>query len=143
VFAFDDDFALGVLCSRIHTAWAVALGGTFEDRPHYTHTTAFETFPWPDPTVAAREMVAEAGRCVVSRRQEICFQRQFGLTQLYNEVEEGAYRDLAELHITLDDAVASAYGWPTSAAHDTAVSKRLLLELNRAITEGEVVYEPF
>jgi len=30
----------------------------------------------------------------MSRRSEICVERQIGLTQLYNEVDEGAYRDL-------------------------------------------------
>jgi hypothetical protein len=51
--------------------------------------------------------------------------------------------DLYELHRELDEAVAAAYGWPASAAHDPAESNRLLLELNRAIAAGEVEYDPF
>ena len=73
-----------------------------------------------------------------------CFlERQIGLTKLYNEVDDGAYRDLGELHDALDEAVAAAYGWPASAAHDPQESNRLLLELNRAITAGEIDYHPF
>ncbi|MGH3000571.1 MAG: hypothetical protein ACRDNM_14835, partial [Gaiellaceae bacterium] len=62
---------------------------------------------------------------------------------LYNEVDDGAYRDLKELHVALDEAVATAYGWPASAAHDPAESNRLLLELNREIAAGQVPYDPF
>lgn len=80
---------------------------------------------------------------MVARRSEICLERQIGLTQLYNDVDDGAYRDLRDLHVALDEAVAAAYGWPASAAHDPAESNRLLLELNRAIAAGDVAYHPF
>jgi len=87
--------------------------------------------------------VAAAARAAIARRSGICLERQIGLTTLYNEVDDGAYRDLRDLHVALDEAVAAAYGWPTSAAHDQAESNRLLLELNRAISVGEVAYHPF
>jgi hypothetical protein len=80
---------------------------------------------------------------MIARRSEICLERQIGLTTLYNEVDEGAYRDLKDLHGGLDEAVAAAYGWPASVAHDPAESNRRLLELNRAIAAGEVPYHPF
>ncbi len=83
------------------------------------------------------------GRRLYARRSEICLERQIGLTKLYNEVDDGAYHDLRGLHDALDEAVAAAYGWPASAAHDPKESNRLLLELNRAIAEGEVDYQPF
>jgi hypothetical protein len=52
-------------------------------------------------------------------------------------------RDLKELHVGLDEAVAAAYGWPASAARDPQESNRLLLELNREIVAGRVPYDPF
>ena len=143
VFAFEDDVAIGVLSSGIHLAWARAQSSTLEDRIRYTPTSAFETFPWPSPTAEQREAVADLARRVVARRQEICRERQIGLTKLYNQVDGGAYRDLAQLHRELDEAVAVAYGWPKSAAHDPAESNRRLLELNRKIAAGEVEYAPF
>jgi hypothetical protein len=76
-------------------------------------------------------------------RSAICLEREIGLTRLYNEVDDGAYRPLYNLHRELDEAVAAAYGWPASAAHDPNESNRLLLELNRAIAAGEVEYRPF
>ena len=143
VFAFEDDYAMGVLTSRIHTEWARAQSSTLEDRIRYTPSSAFETFPWPDPKPEQREAIADLSRRLIERRQEICVGREIGLTKLYNEVGDGAYRDLADLHRALDEAVAAAHGWPPSAAHDPDESNRRLLELNRAIAAGELAYSPF
>src|SRR5207342_2003577 len=46
--ARDDDFAFGVLHSRFHELWALRMGTSLEDRPRYTPSTTFETFPFPD-----------------------------------------------------------------------------------------------
>lgn len=48
VVARDDDTALGVLHSHIHEIWALRVGTSLEDRPRYTPTTCFETFPFPE-----------------------------------------------------------------------------------------------
>ncbi|CAN5800042.1 hypothetical protein BH18ACT13_BH18ACT13_11960 [soil metagenome] len=49
VFAMEDDHAIGVLSSLTHQEWARAQSSTLEDRFRYTPTSAFETFPWPQP----------------------------------------------------------------------------------------------
>jgi hypothetical protein len=141
VFAFDDDYSIGVLLSRLHGEWAYAQSSTVREDLRYTPGSAFETFPWP--LSQDREPIAATARAMIARRSEICLERQIGLTQLYNEVDDGAYRDLRDLHVALDEAVAAAYGWPASAAHDPAESNRLLLELNREIAAGRVPYDPF
>ncbi|MGH2804359.1 MAG: hypothetical protein ACRDL4_15120, partial [Thermoleophilaceae bacterium] len=116
---------------------------TLEDRFRYTPTSAFETFPWPpSPSADERDSVAELARDVVARRQAICAEREFGLTALYNDVDEGAYADLREMHLQLDGAVAAAYGWPPEAVGDVAETNRRLLELNRGIVAG-LPYAPF
>jgi type II restriction/modification system DNA methylase subunit YeeA len=48
VFMRDDDFVFGVLHSRQHELWALRLGSALDDRPRYTPTSTFETFPFPD-----------------------------------------------------------------------------------------------
>ena len=56
--ARDDDTTFGILHSRYHEAWSLRLGTSLEDRPRYTPTTTFETFPFPDglsPDVPAAE----------------------------------------------------------------------------------------
>jgi hypothetical protein len=144
VFALEDDYSFGVLSSTIHERWARAQSSTLEDRLRYTPTTAFETFPWPDPiTDAQRDAIAELARKIVARRQEICLERQIGLTRLYNEVDDGAYADLATLHRKLDEAVCAAYGWPRSIAGDPDETNARLLALNQEIAAGKRPYDPF
>ena len=46
--AKDDDAAFGILSSSFHVAWSLDLGATLEDRPTYTPTSSFETFPFPE-----------------------------------------------------------------------------------------------
>lgn len=48
VIVRDDDTTFGILHSRFHEAWSLRLGTSLEDRPRYTPTTTFETFPFPD-----------------------------------------------------------------------------------------------
>ncbi|QIL43415.1 class I SAM-dependent DNA methyltransferase [Acidovorax sp. HDW3] len=47
VIARADDTTFGILHSRFHELWALRLGTSLEDRPRYTPTTCFETFPFP------------------------------------------------------------------------------------------------
>jgi SAM-dependent methyltransferase len=42
-----DDVSFGILSSRIHVAWALAVGSSLEDRPVYTTSRCFEPFPFP------------------------------------------------------------------------------------------------
>ena len=65
VIARSDDCAFGVLHSRFHEAWALRMGTALEDRPRYTPSTTFETFPFPpgmtpDMPAAALEASPEA-----------------------------------------------------------------------------------
>jgi type II restriction/modification system DNA methylase subunit YeeA len=46
--ARDDDLTFGILHSRFHELWALKMGSSLEDRPRYTPSTTFETFPFPD-----------------------------------------------------------------------------------------------
>ena len=48
VFTRSDDLNFGILSSRIHVCWALAVGSTLEDRPAYATTTCFDPFPFPE-----------------------------------------------------------------------------------------------
>ncbi|MGH9091908.1 MAG: DNA methyltransferase [Acidimicrobiales bacterium] len=144
VFAFEDDYAMGVLSSRTHEVWAMSRSSTIKGDPRYTNTSCFETFPWPYPvTDDQRKRVAEASRAVITRRHGICVEANIGLTALYNAVDEGAYTDLRAMHDELNEAVAAAYGWPASISHDGDEIVHRLLELNREIAAGTRPYDPF
>ena len=47
VIARGDDTTFGILHSRFHEVWSLRLGTSLEDRPRYTPSTTFETFPFP------------------------------------------------------------------------------------------------
>ena len=79
VIARDDDVTFGILHSRFHEAWSLRLGTSLEDRPRYTPSTTFETFPFSDglsPDIPAADYaddpravaIAEAARRLVELR---------------------------------------------------------------------------
>ena len=134
--ASDDDYVFGVLQSCIHTTWALAIGSQLEDRPTYTPTTCFETFPFPRPTEEQREAIGAAAAELNSLREgwlnpagiSAAELRKRTLTNLYNQRPTW----LENIHGRLDAAVADAYGWPA----DAEILERLLaLNLERAEAE--------
>lgn len=48
IIARDDNVTFGILHSHFHEAWSLRLGTSLEDRPRYTPSTIFETFPFPE-----------------------------------------------------------------------------------------------
>ena len=79
VIAREDDTTFGILHSRFHEAWSLRLGTSLEDRPRYTPTTTFGTFPFPvglSPDIPAVDYaedprareIAEAARRLVELR---------------------------------------------------------------------------
>lgn len=144
VVAADDDYSMGILLSRAHDAWAWARSSTLKGDLRYTPSTAFETFPFPDPvSPGARAKVAAASSALYARRTALCAGHHIGLTRLYNLMDEGAFTDLKALQLELDRAVVAAYGWPESIAQDGAELVRLLTERNKEIAEGPRPYAPF
>jgi hypothetical protein len=71
-FARGDGYFFGVLHARTHELWALRMGTTLEDRPRYTPTTCYETFPFPEPTEEQRaEISVAAKRLDVSPRNRL------------------------------------------------------------------------
>ena len=64
----------GLLHSRFHEAWALRKGSDLQDRPRYTHTTTFATFPFPEgmtpdtDVAAARRLPMAAAIEAAARR---------------------------------------------------------------------------
>ncbi|KNX40775.1 hypothetical protein ROTO_26560 [Roseovarius tolerans] len=62
VIARDDDTTFGILHSHFHELWALRMGTSLEDRPRYTPSTTFETFPFPaglTPNIPAANYAAD------------------------------------------------------------------------------------
>ena len=63
-----DDTTVGILHNRFHELWSLRMGTSLEDRPRYTPTTCFETFPFPAgltpaDTAHQRTEEVEGGGC--------------------------------------------------------------------------------
>ncbi|MGD0875909.1 MAG: DNA methyltransferase [Acidimicrobiales bacterium] len=143
VFGFEDDFYLGVLSSTAHTAWAWERSSTLKGDLRYTPTTAFATFPWPEPVNEdLRAVLDDTVREMVQLRSHHCAEGGFGLTRLYNSLDDGGYRDLAACHLRLDRAVTACYGWPRMVAQDRGELVARLARLNAEIVAGRP-YAPF
>lgn len=72
VVARDDDSFLGILQSRVHELWARGTGTQLrevESGFRYTPSTCFETFPFPDASLAHRRAIGEAARELEALRQ--------------------------------------------------------------------------
>ena len=78
--AREDDYAFGVLHSRAHELWSLHMGTSLEDRPRYTPTSTFETFPFPwsldtpdealtEEQRAHRDAIAEAAQALDNARR--------------------------------------------------------------------------
>jgi hypothetical protein len=124
-----DAWILGVLSSRMHRLWALATGGTLEDRPRYQHKLTFNTFPFPASTDAQSARIRDLAEQIDAHRKRQQAQHpDLTLTGLYNVLEKlhagapltakertihdhGLVSVLRELHDELDRAVFEAYGW--------------------------------
>jgi hypothetical protein len=142
VFARDDDYFFGVLHSKPHELWSLRMGTSLEDRPRYTPTTTFETypFPWPpgqEPHDDARvQAIAAAAKDLLAQRDAWLNPTEFmgvdlkkrTLTNLYNQRPDW----LTEAHQRLDAAVLDAYGWPHDISDEEILERLLALNLARA-----------
>ena len=164
--ARDDDYFFGVLHSKLHEVWSLRMGTSLEDRPRYTPTTTFETFPFPWPP--GQEDTAHPAHARVSAAAKLLHEERHAwlnpdgasakgvkdrtLTNLYNALQvyrgEGSVRvkpaaadfapRLDTLHRELDEAVCDAYGWDYAILDDeeTVLRKLLALNLERAAQSG-------
>ena len=112
VFATDSYADQAVLSSSLHQMWVIKNGSGIRTDPRYTPSDVFETFPRPRPADRLREV----GRTLDQDRKEIMLRRNFGLTKLYNLVNDPNYADddihrMRQIHIDLDQAVMDSYGW--------------------------------
>ena len=160
--AVNDALALGVLSSQLHIEWALATGGTLEDRPRYNKSRCFETFPFPDEdtglTPQLRERIAHLAEQIDAHRKRVLAPEAgntgLTLTGIYNVLAalregraltakektqhaQGLVGVLRELHDELDTAVLAAYGLPATASTDDILAHLVQLNTQRAAEEAQ------
>ncbi len=118
------------------------MGTSLEDRPRYTPTTCFETFPFPEPSENQRAEIAEAARRLDGLRRNWLNPegaseaelKKRTLTNLYNARPTW----LTNLHHRLDKAVFAAYGWPEDISDEAILKNLLALNLERSGEAAQV-----
>lgn len=158
--ASDDAFVLGVLSSRVHRAWALAVGGKLEDRPVYSKGTCFDRFPFPDASPLLREEIATFAEGLDHLRSRALAQNpDLSMTGLYNVMEKvlagvaltehdrairqaGCVDLLLHASQRLDALVLQAYGWPSDLGDEAVISHLVELNRSRAAEEdaGQIRY---
>jgi hypothetical protein len=152
-FAFDDAYFLGVLSSLIHVTFALAGGGTLEDRPVYNKTRCFDPFPFPDCTEQQKVRIRELGEALdAHRKRQQQLHPDLTLTDMYNILEkiragqlldekdrsihdDGLISILQQIHNELDSAVLAAYGWPSTLTKEELLARLVHLNAERAEEE--------
>lgn len=160
--ALDDAYYLGVLSSKIHVIWALAIGsrlGVGND-PVYVKTRCFDTFPFPEATPTQQARIRElAEQLDAHRKRQQAQYPTLTLTDLYNVVEklkrgetftakeqgthqQGLASVVLSLHQQLDATVAEAYGWPADLPEAEILSRLVRLNHERAREElaGHIRY---
>ena len=129
VFAFDDDYAFGILQSGVHWAWFLARCSGLKVDPRYTSETVYRTFPWPQaPAAGDVEAVADAGRALREERRRVARAEGLGLRALHRRIERLGGHPLGRLQADLDRAVRRAYAM---GPEEDALA--FLLDLNGAV----------
>ena len=101
-------------CS-LHQLWVTFQGSSLEDRPVYTPSDCFETFPFPDGW-ETNPSLESSGRAYYEFRAQLMKESNKGLTKTYNRFHDPKerapeIRRLRDLHAAMDRAVLAAYGW--------------------------------
>lgn len=146
VFPMDDDYSFGILQSSVHWDWFNARCSTLEDRPRYTSTTVFDSFPWPQWGFDAYEghegeytkiieEIAEAARDLRQTRRQMMEEYGKSLRDLYRLLEEPGKNPLKPKIDRLNKAVFKAY----SAGFEKVPkdSLELLYNLNKQVFDRE------
>jgi len=110
VFAFDDDYHFGILHSKLHQIWSVAVGTQLRDAAsasRYTPTSCFETFPFPwPPAHEPRENENETVQQIAYYARELVKFRDNWLNPPADSIEIGAVvvqkRTLTNLYNALE-----------------------------------------
>ncbi|MBP8059350.1 MAG: restriction endonuclease [Chloroflexi bacterium] len=117
VFPFDGDADFLILQSSLHTEWAWKYSSTLGNTTiNYSPSDCFETFPFPLISNLQADSLSSLGSGYYNHRSQLLLSREEGLTLIYNRFHNPAETAtdivrLRELHVEMDNAIASAYGW--------------------------------
>ncbi|HEX4142963.1 MAG TPA: type IIL restriction-modification enzyme MmeI [Pirellulales bacterium] len=112
VFKNPEFWFFSALASSLHYHWIVTYGATLRTDPVYTPSNCFEPYPFP----RSSNELERIGCQYHGFRHQTMLARKQGLTAIYNHFHDNHessedIRKLQTLHVEMDYAVATAYGW--------------------------------
>ncbi|MDX2055225.1 MAG: type IIL restriction-modification enzyme MmeI [Polyangiaceae bacterium] len=154
VVALAEPAHLGVLSSRVHLVWALAVGARLGvgDDPTYVKSKCFDQFPFPVFDGSAARVGGVATELDEHRKARQAAHPDLTITGMYNVLEklrsddalsakdkviheQGLVSVLKKLHDDLDAAVFDAYGWPHDLTDEQILERLVALNKERAEEE--------
>lgn len=113
IFDFHDWHNFSSIQSSFHDAWVRRGSSTVGETLNYTPSDYFDTYPFLHLDEDTLGLIGEKYH---QFREELMHENQEGLTDTYNrfhnaELHDAQISHLRELHVEMDEAVSSAYGW--------------------------------
>ena len=136
--------------------WTLAQGATLGVSPRYSKSRCFDPFPFPAANDLQKHRIRQIAEKLDAHRKTVLAEHgHLTLTGLYNVLEklragtaasqlnpadrrifdDGLVLILKEHHDTLDQAVATAYGWPADLSETEILTR--LVALNKERTQQE------
>ncbi len=155
VIASSNLFIFGVLASRFHVVWSLALGGWLGvgNDHRYSNSRTFNCFPFPLTTPIQARAIGVKAQELSELQQRALSSDDLTLTLLYNVLEKlrigsplnlkerdikdrGLLLILKELHEEIDRLTAEAYGWPLDLSDEDILARLVALNAERAKEEA-------
>ncbi len=139
--------------------FALAAGGTLEDRPVYNKSVCFDPFPFPLCDEATKDRIRAIAEELDAHRKRVQAEHDLTLTGIYNVLEKlrasqpltdkdktihvkGLVSILKQLHDDLDAAVFAAYAWPGTLTDAEILTRLVTLNAHRAAEEKQGIIRP-
>ena len=101
-----DIYTFGILTSNVHMAWTRTVCGRLKSDYRYSNTLAYNTFPWPKPTLEQKAKIEKTAQNILDARAKY---ENSSLADLYDELTMPV--ELRRAHQANDIAVMEAYGF--------------------------------
>lgn len=125
-----DKYHFGVLISRIHVLWTLAICGRLKGDPRYASDIVYNNFPWPNPTDKQKEEIIESAQMILDARAKY---PDSSLAKLYGKSTMPP--ELTKAHKANDKAVMKAYGFKPDMTESEIVAE--LMKMYQKLTGGK------
>ena len=124
-------YEFGIIISNVHMAWMRTVAGRLETRYQYSGSNVYNNFPWPTPTEAQRQRIAQTAQGILDAR---ALYPDSSLADLYDELTMPI--ELRKAHQDNDRAVMQAYGWKASSRFSESMCVSELFKLYQSLSDN-------